>query len=113
MFESGTAPDICGHETSYLQGYLTIVVHGKRGISEATFPHDHGKVAQFLIEQGAPLDAVDITWHTALQHATILGRVEPLASILLKAGADPNHRNKVCCSLVNLWSFHLNSFLNM
>ena len=113
MVESKTAPDICGHETSYLQGYLIIVVHGKRGTSGSTYPHDHGKVAQFLIEQGAPLDAVDITWHTALQHATILGLVEPLASILLKAGADSNHRNKVCCLLVDRWFFLLNTFLNM
>ena len=113
MVESGTAPDICGHETSYLQGYLTIVVHGKRRISGSTFPHDHGKVVQFLIEQGAPLDAGDITWHTALQHATLLGLVEPLASILLKAGADPNHRNKVCYLLANLCSLNLNLFVNM
>ena len=102
MVESGTAPDLCGQETSYRQGYLTIVVHGKRRISGSTFPHDHGKVVQFLIEQGAPLEAGDITWHTALQHATILGLVEPLASILLKAGANSNHRNKVRCLSVSL-----------
>lgn len=102
MVESGTAPDICGHETSYRQGYLTIVVHGKRGIADTTFPNDHGKVAQFLIDHGAPLDAVDISWYTALQHATITGLVKPLASILLKAGADPNNRNKVRCLIVNL-----------
>ena len=97
MVESGTAPDICGHETPYRLGYLTIVVHGKRGIYESTYPNDHGKVAQFLIDHGAPVDAVDIIWHTALQHATISGLVQPLASILLKAGANPNHQNKVCC----------------
>ena len=102
MVESGTAPDLSGHETSYRQGYLTIVVHGKRGVSGSILPHDHGKVAQFLIEQGAPFDAVDINWYTALQHATIRGLVQPLASILLKAGANANHRNKVCCLLVNL-----------
>jgi hypothetical protein len=101
MVESGTAPDICGQETSYHQSYLTIVVLGKKGFPNLIYPHDHGKVAQFLIRQGAPLDAVDITWHSALQHATILGLVEPLASILLKAGADLNHQNKVCCLLVN------------
>ena len=112
MVKSGTAPDICGRETSYRQGYLTIVVHGKRAIFGLIIPHDHEKVAEFLIEQGAPLDAVDITWHTALQHATILGLVEPLASILLKAGADSNHRNKVCCLLVDRWFFLLNTFLN-
>ena len=56
MVESGTAPDICGQETSYRQGYLTIVVHGKRAISGLIIPHDHEKVAEFLIEQGAPLD---------------------------------------------------------
>lgn len=96
MVESGTAPDICGHETSYRLGYLTLVVQGKRRIFSSILPHDHGKVAQFLIEHGAPLDAIDITWHSALQHAIINGLVQPLASILLKAGADPNHRNKVC-----------------
>ena len=51
MVESGTAPDLSGHETSYRQGYLTIVVHGKRGVSGSILPHDLGKVAQFLIEQ--------------------------------------------------------------
>ena len=113
MVESGTAPDICGHETSYRQSYLIIVVHGKRGVLGSVLPHDHGKVAQFLIEHGAPLDAVDITWHTALQHATISGLVQPLASILLKAGANPNNRNKVCRLLANLWFFYFNTFLNM
>ena len=112
MVESGTAPDICGHETSYRQSYLIIVVHGKRGVSGSVLPHDHGKVAQFLIDHGAPLDAVDITWHTALQHATISGLVEPLASILLKAGADPNNRNKVCCYISSIYWFFL-IFKNM
>ncbi|KAF8526259.1 hypothetical protein BU17DRAFT_40875 [Hysterangium stoloniferum] len=102
MVESGTAPDICGHETPHLQGYLIIVVLGKRMVFGATLPQEHGKVAQFLITHGAPVDAVDITWHTALQHATILGLIQPLASILLKAGADPNHRNKYgCTALLN------------
>jgi hypothetical protein len=95
MVVSGTAPDICGHETSYRQSYLTIVVHGKRCIKDS-IRHEHEKVALFLIEHGAPLEAVDITWYTALQHATVPVLVQPLASLLLKAGANPNHRNKVC-----------------
>jgi ankyrin repeat protein len=48
------------------------------------------KISQWLIQQGAKLDAVDSGGRDALHHAVIDDQPDTVA-ILLKAGSDPNH----------------------
>jgi len=96
MVEEGSAPDLCGHETAYEHGYLTLTVSGRSRITVAPFPCQHADIARCLIKSGAPVDLPDIAGYTALGHATIReGPQLDVARILLEEGADPNHRNKV------------------
>jgi uncharacterized protein len=49
---------------------------------------------KLLIALKAPLEAENITGYTALHHAAEVGAVES-ARLLLEAGADPKHQNRV------------------
>jgi ankyrin repeat protein len=97
MVLSGTAPDICGHETAYKHGYLTLVVAGRRQIHPKAFiDSKHAETARFLIQSGAPTEQQDIALYTPLQHATVHeGPQLDVARVLLENGANPNNQNKV------------------
>ncbi|KIJ50946.1 hypothetical protein M422DRAFT_59022 [Sphaerobolus stellatus SS14] len=95
LIENGIAPDICGHETPYRLGYLTLVVHGRSRIVMVPFATRHADIARFLIKAGAPTEQEDIALYTALAHATLRdGLAIDVARVLLEEGANPNHRNK-------------------
>ncbi|XP_019409986.1 PREDICTED: ankyrin repeat and SOCS box protein 1 isoform X1 [Crocodylus porosus] len=49
----------------------------------------HGNCVNFLIQEGAEIDLVDVKGQTALYVAVVNGHLE-CAKILLEAGADPN-----------------------
>ncbi|XP_019378916.1 PREDICTED: ankyrin repeat and SOCS box protein 1 isoform X2 [Gavialis gangeticus] len=49
----------------------------------------HGNCVDFLIQEGAEIDLVDVKGQTALYVAVVNGHLE-CAKILLEAGADPN-----------------------
>jgi hypothetical protein len=66
-----------------------------------------GQTVQYLIEQGADVDALDLGDNTALHWAAMRGHVEIL-NILLMNGADKTIRNKqdkVCIDMCQpVWS---------
>jgi ankyrin repeat protein len=66
-----------------------------------------GQTVQYLIEQGADVDALDLGDNTALHWAAMRGHVEIL-NLLLMNGADKTIRNKqdkVCIDMCQpVWS---------
>ena len=67
--------------------------------SEAT--PKYAAILEWLLEQGARVDARDIGGYTALGHAAGHGPVLPLAEVLLMKGSNANLQNRFGCTVLH------------
>ncbi|TDL24582.1 ankyrin [Rickenella mellea] len=108
--EAGIAPDVTGCESDLRIGYTSFVVLGaQRTEWDDGAAVNHGEVLKVLIGKGCPVDLPDLMGYTAFTHsATNRPRLD-LAEILVRHGANVNHRNKFGavalhgCLLQNHW----------
>ena len=64
---------------------------GRTALHESCMGSDNSEVAEFLLESGAKVNAVNTNGYTPLFHAVSFARPE-CAKVLLAAGAAVNHR---------------------
>ncbi|KAI0667951.1 hypothetical protein C8Q78DRAFT_1081820 [Trametes maxima] len=97
VVESGSAPDLLGHETPYKWGYVALTLFGAQRVvvlGGMGTPPDHIGTLEYLLKHGAPADVPDILGYTALHHACMARPRVDIARVLLEHGANPDWQDR-------------------